>query len=733
MKKNMYIILILLIISTNLWSQNLIDSQYKINYSELNPGKYLETNWQNWQNWDGISFSGDKSNFNRMITLKNSFNVPSELNNKLLGLSIETTPYPVRVYINNYLILQSGSIEDRPIANGFTSDAQLISPNILKKSGNQITVEIYPYGYLVPFKNLVVSTYQEVSRANFWKNFFSSYLIRAISVIGFLMSLYFLFLYITADSKKFSFILFSLLNFSLMLAYAEISLAYNFVNELTIMKISKIGFLLAVTFLMNFVIEYTNTKRFKKTLIYSTSIFSIVFIIIVIMQKSRFAVDNILSIMTGYYFPIVVLTTLFITVVASIKTKRRDIIILLVAFLLFVGTIFHDLIYVVINEIPYTYLIPYGFIIYILAMFLNITNEQNKIAKKSKKQAEDIKKINSSQIEMIEGIKTITSIIKESELDLKEKINQSTQIITENSSTNKKVTKEIKEQVSNIEKTLPVIKIQLGNSIDEILEAVISQTEFAINIEKTLNTITEKMNKNQKNIDDTHKKSSNLSSIAESNKATIINSSNAVKTIQEHAKVISDVLEGIMDISERTDLLAVNAAIESAHAGDAGKGFAVVANEVRNLSSQSKTQVETSSQKLAAMGKAIQETSDLSIQVERGLFAIIDEALSSSSLMDITRLNIEDQYKETASLLASIKTLVDETSTIKILSESNKSINNDVQNTLIKFKDMLESTFILIESQEEQIENLRETIASIERLFKKSSSHSQELSLLLNN
>ncbi len=100
----------------------------------------------------------------------------------------------------------------------------------------------------------------------------------------------------------------------------------------------------------------------------------------------------------------------------------------------------------------------------------------------------------------------------------------------------------------------------------------------------------------------------------------------AVGSIVRYSENLNEAARLITEIADRTNLLAMNAAIEAAHAGESGKGFAVVADEIRKLAEQSTSQARDISSDLGRVAESIASVRRAAAAVVESFAAILEKS-----------------------------------------------------------------------------------------------------------
>lgn len=230
---------------------------------------------------------------------------------------------------------------------------------------------------------------------------------------------------------------------------------------------------------------------------------------------------------------------------------------------------------------------------------------------------------------------------------------EETSVLSKESSTS------LEKQQSSIEQVATAVE-EMSTSINEVANNAANAATSAQSAQQTSNEANDKLTQTINDLGQLDKE--------------ITSASEVIKTLETDSHEIGSVLEVIRGIADQTNLLALNAAIEAARAGEQGRGFAVVADEVRTLAS--KTQESTGN--IEKMIGRLQGASNDAVKVMAISREVCEHTLSDAQITAsmIHTMNSEmDNITQMTELMA---TAVEEQSCVSNEISQNISAINDV-------------------------------------------------------
>lgn len=288
-------------------------------------------------------------------------------------------------------------------------------------------------------------------------------------------------------------------------------------------------------------------------------------------------------------------------------------------------------------------------------------------------------------------------------------------------------------------KNLENDNLEIYKNITSNLSDLISMSDSAKNLQSKIDEQTEDFNKvnslsleTQTDIEEasillnkTKEESEQLVSLAKNGLEEISKSENIVRNIVTSMRGITDFVTLTIDISQQTNMLAMNAAIEAAHAGEHGKGFAIISEEIRKLAVATNIQSENAWGLIRDIEKEVNIL--LSAVDERG--NTIEDILSKSqnfveNMTKIKRVNDEKSIssKEITSSIMNLSQTVKNIKEEYTALHSKISVAKDDQVQLSELSKKNDEAMRLISENTDdmvsKMENMRENILKVFDLIK---------------
>ena len=248
---------------------------------------------------------------------------------------------------------------------------------------------------------------------------------------------------------------------------------------------------------------------------------------------------------------------------------------------------------------------------------------------------------------------------------------------------------------------------QLADDERSIIEASMSQLEEA---SKTMNQIARQAKSSNEiaerassstleALESVSRTANGMSEIRE----TISETEKRIKRLGERSQEITGVVEIINNIAERTHILALNASMQAAAAGDAGRGFAVVADEVQRLAESSRQ----STSEIAGLVSNIQtETAETMATMNKAIEQVVEGselAQASGEQMKLT----QETTAELASAVAQIaKHSLVQAHVSNNLREQTEKVQQSTQETNAELKQQSEQTGSLVQFSKQLLESV---------------------------
>ncbi len=226
------------------------------------------------------------------------------------------------------------------------------------------------------------------------------------------------------------------------------------------------------------------------------------------------------------------------------------------------------------------------------------------------------------------------------------------------------VREEVVSQVAGVTASSDSMRL-ISNRIEALDARIADQSASVTESSAAIEEMIANLQSSARNIESLGNSFGSLVEAAESGKRRIEEATGLMTTVSEQSEALGEANTLIATISARTSLLAMNAAIEAAHAGDAGKGFAVVADEIRSLAENTAAQSKSIKQQLSETRATVERVVGSVEHADESFKVVQQQIEESNQLQTEIRHSMQEQSEGSEEVLKALRQITEITEDVR--------------------------------------------------------------------
>jgi len=288
---------------------------------------------------------------------------------------------------------------------------------------------------------------------------------------------------------------------------------------------------------------------------------------------------------------------------------------------------------------------------------------------------EDLNSVTVTLRSLIGSVKDASASLNDYSLELDSNVSNSADLLEQSLISMSSIQNKVNTQVDSVGNELNSLENinanaqSFINTLSDQRNAVDNSSAAATQMMGNIDAVTENTIRMQENV-------KRLYDSIEDSKAALDEISNVIMRTAAESEGLLEINQQIADIAEQTNMLAMNAAIEAAHAGESGKGFGVVADEIRKLAEQVTEQSGQSSKNIAQIKANVEQIVEQNKDFDKTFDAVLQETGRVNDLANKNKIAMQENSVGTKQIIDAFK----EISSITVAVEQNgKEIKSDIE------------------------------------------------------